>query len=195
MAATDSASRRRESHTCLQTTLSEVNSGLKNPEQYQAAIRNIMHLLSQGRADQAAAACQALLQSNPESNDALLLLGKARQQQGRFDDMLKLVEIAMRRAPDIASLQLQYIGACQFCGHHDRALLQLAKVEQGAHNDPALLQNVAELYMHAGKHEVAHRCYVRAVELDGNNPRYLYNLASSCVAVGELRRPKTCTQR
>lgn len=172
-----------------------MNSGPKTPEQYQAAIRNIMTLLGQRRADEAATACEALFKSNPESNDALLLLGKARQQQGRFEDMLQLVETAMKRAPQIVSLQVQYIGACQFCGHHDRALAQLAKVEQVAYNDAALLQNVAELYMHAGKHEDAHRCFVRAVELDGNNPRYLYNLASSCVAVGELQQAEDLYSR
>ncbi|MGB5334143.1 MAG: sulfotransferase [Woeseiaceae bacterium] len=49
--------------------------------------------------------------------------------------------------------------------------------------------------MHAGKHEQAHRCYSRAVELDGNNTRYLYNLASSSVAVGELQQAEALYSR
>ena len=155
---------------------------------YQSTVRSIVGLLSQRRVDEAEAACLALSRSNPESNDALLLLGKVRQQQGRFEEMLQLVETALRRAPDIASLQIQFIGACQFCGHHDRALTELAKVERGARKDAALLQNVAELYAHSGRHEDAHRCYLRAIRLVSNNPRYLYNLASSFVAVGELEQ-------
>lgn len=155
---------------------------------YQSAVRNILELLNQRRVDEAAAACQVLLKTNPESNDALLLLGKARQQQGRFEEMLQLVETALSRAPQMSSLQLQFVGACQFCGHHDRALQELEKVERSARKDAALLQNVAELYVHSGKHEDAHRCYLRAAKLDRKNPRCLYNLASSYVAVGDLRQ-------
>lgn len=131
-------------------------------------------------------ACRALANASPASIDPLLLEGKARQLQGRFDDMLELVESALKRAPNIPSVQLQYAGACQFCGHHDRAVAELAKVEQAAANDAALLQYVAELYVHAGKHQAAHRCYARSVELDGDNTTYLYNLATALIAMGEL---------
>lgn len=147
-----------------------------------------MQLLSQRRVDEAVSACLAFSESNPESNDALLLLGKARQLQGRFEDMLQLVETALGRAPQNVGLQLQFAGACQFCGHHDRAMAQLAKVEQTTRNDAGLLQKVAQLYVNAGKYEDAHRCYLRAIELDGNNPQYLYNLASSFIFVGDLRQ-------
>ena len=147
-----------------------------------------MQLLSQQRVDEAVSACLAFSESNPESNDALLLLGKARQLQGRYEDMLQLVETALGRAPQNVDLQLQFTGACQFCGHHDRAMAQLAKVEQSTRNDAMLLQKVAQLYVNAGKYEDAHRCYLRAVELDSNNPQYLYNLASSFIFVGDLRQ-------
>lgn len=152
----------------------------------QLAVRNILTLLSQRRADEAILACQALQAAHPESIDPLLLMGKAMQMQGRFDDMLELVESARKRAPNIASVQLQFAGACQFCGFHDRAIAELANVERGAADDAALLQYVAQLYLHAGKHGDAHRCHARAVELDGKNPGYLYNLATSLVATGEL---------
>lgn len=142
--------------------------------------------MSQQRADDAISACQALAQANPASIDPILLMGKARQLQGRFDDMLELVESALKRAPNVPSVQLQYAGACQFCGHHDRAVAELAKAEQAAASDASLLQYVAELYVHAGRHEDASRCYARAVELDGGNPAYLYNLATSLIAKGEL---------
>jgi protein O-GlcNAc transferase len=153
-----------------------------------STVRNIMQLLSQQRVDEAVSACLAFAKSNPRSNDALLLLGKARQMQGRFEDMLQLVETALRRDPDNVSLQLQFTGACQFCGYHDRALVQLAKVERGSRNNAALLQQVAKLYVNDGKYEDAHRCYVRATQLDGNNPQYLYNLGSSFIFMGDLRR-------
>lgn len=156
-------------------------------EQYQSTVQNIISLLKQRRVDEAVAACLVFSKLHPESNDALLLLGKARQMQGRFGDMLELVEFALKRQPENIGLQLQFAGACQFCGHHDRARIQLVQIENVAHDNAALLQDVAQLYVEAGRYEDAHRCYLRAVELDRNHPQFLKNLASSFIAVGDLR--------
>ena len=108
--------------------------------------------------------------------------------QGRFEDMLLLVETALGRDPRNVDLQLQLAGACQFCGQHDRVPTLLAKVEEALRNDAAKLQNVAQLYVQAGRYEDAHRCYLRAVKLDGKSPLYLANLASSFIAMGDLRK-------
>jgi tetratricopeptide (TPR) repeat protein len=156
--------------------------------QYQSTVRNILNLLNQRRVDEAVTACLALSRLHPESNDALLLLGKARQMQGRFEDMLQLVELALGRDPENVGLQLQFAGACQFCGQHDRALAELAKAEQLAQENASLLQNVAQLYVESGQYADAHRCYLRASELDGNNPQLMKNLAASWIAVGDLRQ-------
>lgn len=164
-----------------------MKTNVHTSSQYQAAVRNIMSLLGQRRVDEAVSACLALSRSNPESNDALLLLGKARQMQGRFEDMLQLVEAALTREPMNVGLQLQFASACRFCGHHERAVAQLVVAEQSAQNDAALLQDVAQLYVLARKYEAAHRCYCRAVELDRKNPQFLSNLAASFVAVGKLQ--------
>ena len=156
--------------------------------QYQLTVQNIMQLLHQQRVDEAVSACLAFSKSNPESNDALLLLGKARQMQGRFVEMLELIETALGREPQNVNLQLQFAGACQFCGHHDRALAQLEQTELTTRNNAALLQNVAQLFVNAGKYKDAHRCYLRAVDLDGNNPQYLKSLGSSFIFMGDLQR-------
>ena len=72
-----------------------------------------MQLLSQQRVDEAVSACIAFSKSNPDSNDPLLLLGKARQMQGRFDEMLRLVETALERDPRNIGLQCSSPGpAC-----------------------------------------------------------------------------------
>jgi len=171
------------------TTGFDMRSDIQTASQkYQSAVRIIMQLLSQQRVDEAVIACLALLKSNPESNDALLMLGKARQMQGRFEEMLQLVETALGRDPRNVGLQLQFTAACQFCGYHDRALAQLTKLERSTRNNAELLQNVAQLYVTAGKYEDAHRCYLRATGLSGNNTQYLNNLASSFIFIGDLQR-------
>ena len=173
--------------TPFQREVIDVNPDPRAAEQYQSTVRNIMQLLSQRRVDEAVNACLAFSKAYPKSNDALLLLGKARQMQGRFEDMLELVGTALKREPQNVGLQLQFAGACQFCGHHDRALAQLAKVERGARSNGELLQKIAQLYVNGGKYEDAHRCYLRAARLDGSNPQYLNNLALSYIFVGDLR--------
>lgn len=154
-----------------------------------------MNLLKQRRVEEAVHACQAFLRSNPESNDALLLLGKARQMQGRFDEMLRLVESALKRDPGNVDLQLQYAGACQFCGHHDRALAQLSKLERKARANAGLLRKVAKLYLDACAPRRAHRCFLRAASLEPHDPETLYGLASSYVFVGDLRRAEQTYSR
>jgi tetratricopeptide (TPR) repeat protein len=165
-----------------------VNSDTPSAQQYQSVVRNIVELLKQGRVDEAATACLTLSESHPESNDALLLLGKARQMQGRFEEMLQHIETALGREPWNPNVQLQFTVACQLCGHHDRALAQLGKTEQVARSNGELLQNIAQLYVQSGQYEDAHRCYLRAIELDRENPQFQKNLASSFIAVGDLTR-------
>ena len=143
-------------------------------------------MLGQRRADEAATAAQTLAGLRPESAEPLLLLGRARQQQGRFDDMLALARKALETDPAHRGVQLQFAEASIFCGQHHAALQQLEQLESAAANDPLLLQHIAEYYAHMGKHEQAHRCYLLAAEKGPDSPRFLYNLASSQVAIGEL---------
>lgn len=66
------------------------------------------------------------------------------------------------------------------------AIRNLERIEAEACNDHLLLQSVAGVYLHCGQHLLAARCYARSVELQPSNPDYLYNLATSRVALGEL---------
>lgn len=172
-----------------------MKSGADAARQYQSAVQNIMQLLGQQRVDEAVRACVAFRKSHPNSIDGLLLLGKARQMQGRFGDMLQLIETALDRDPRNVNLRLQLTESCQFCGHHDRSLSQLAKLERIARDNAALLQRVAKLYVDDGKYENAHRCYLRAIELDGDNPYFLNNLASSYIFMGDLRQAEDSFSR
>lgn len=62
----------------------------------------------------------------------------------------------------------------------------LSALEQDACNLPHLLQAVAECYTHCGKHQDAYRCHARAATLAPSDPRCLYNMAASAVALGRL---------
>ncbi|MEM8816521.1 MAG: sulfotransferase [Pseudomonadota bacterium] len=154
---------------------------------YQARVRTVRALLGRRQADAAAEECEAIKGLTPQRVEPLLLLARARQQQGRFDDMLELCEKAVQLDPQHVAARLQFAEACLFCCRHDRARQQLNALEDDALRDAALLQHVAQLYAHMGRHADAHRCHSRAAELRPDDPQALYNLASSQVAMGELQ--------
>jgi tetratricopeptide (TPR) repeat protein len=153
---------------------------------YDVGVRKARMLLGQRSADDAAAACDELSRLRPGAAEPLLLLGRARQLQGRFDDMLTLTVRALELDPLHRGAQLQFAEASIFCGRHDCAVQQLADLEPEAANDPVLLQHIAEYYGHAGKHASAHRCYEQAAALEPDSPRNRYNLAASLVTIGEI---------
>lgn len=76
-----------------------------------------------------------------------------------------------------------------------RARAALAELERQLGNDAASLQHIAENYVMAGQHMDAARCYERAVALRPNHPRYLYNLASSRIALGDLEEAEDLLSR
>ncbi|HNP36692.1 MAG TPA: sulfotransferase [Woeseiaceae bacterium] len=153
---------------------------------YTADASAVKTLLAKRSADDAATAGLKLVEQNPDVIEPLLLLARARQQQGRFDEMLQLTEVALEKDPQHLGAGLQFAEANIFCGRHDRAQRQLAKLEQGAGKDANLLQQLAQYYAHATRHGDALRCYRRATELEPDNPQFLYNLAASLLANGEL---------
>ncbi|MDJ0749368.1 MAG: sulfotransferase [Woeseiaceae bacterium] len=153
---------------------------------YQSTIQHIMGLLRQMRLDEAASACIAFSRSYPQSNDALLLLGKVRQMQGRYDEMLQLIDTALKRDPGNVGLQLQYAGAASYCGRHAENFELLQEIEKTARKNASLLQQVAKTYTMIRRFEDAHRCYRQAAKLDRRDPDALNNLAASHITIGEL---------
>ncbi len=62
----------------------------------------------------------------------------------------------------------------------------LGELSASAGRDHAFLQAIAEQYVVCGRHAEAAECHARAVALQPGNPRYLYNLAASKIALGEI---------
>jgi tetratricopeptide (TPR) repeat protein len=86
------------------------------------------------------------------------------------------------------SQQLLAIEALITRGRTGEALEALARMELGAADDPAALQRAAQLYLHCAGFAAAARCHERAAQLLPDDARVLYNLASSCTALGDLER-------
>jgi tetratricopeptide (TPR) repeat protein len=122
------------------------------------------------------------------SNDYTALMNRSRtcQQNGDFDGMLA----AARRASEVrgedfdASLRL---AECLLMCCHTAAAMDIAR-ELEATTDllPARLRQVAAFFLHAGRHEDAHRCNSRVLERHPNNKQAVFDSAASSVAVGDL---------
>ena len=100
--------------------------------------------------------------------------------------MLLAAQQAIARHPQDPDARLRLIEAQIFCGQNAAALDGLRALERQADTDPVLSQRIAEMYLRCAHHHDAHRCYRRSATLRPDDARFLYNLASSCVALGAL---------
>lgn len=77
-----------------------------------------------------------------------------------------------------------------------RGLIEnLDKLRTTSQGDAFRLQQIAELYVNCSQHERANLCYARAVKLQPSNPEYVFNLATSKFALGELAEAESLFTR
>jgi tetratricopeptide (TPR) repeat protein len=66
------------------------------------------------------------------------------------------------------------------------AIDTLGRLKSQSWHEHALLQKIAGAYLKCGQHLSADECYARSVELQPANPDYVYNLATSRIALGRI---------
>lgn len=144
--------------------------------------------LRDARYADASATCAKLIGDQTVSAAALLLVSQAYQRLGDFGQMLAAAQRATEVEPNHFAAHLRLVESLIFGGQIGLAISYLARLEIDADSDARLLQDVAQMYLHCSAHIQAARCYERAVELQPSSPLYTYNLATSCVVVGEIAR-------
>jgi len=156
-------------------------------------LKFIQHALEAGRRDEASTACAELAQAG--AVEPLLAASQVYQQLGDFEAMLASAERASRLAPADVNARSRVVECHIYRGRMDAARAQLAAMEAGAQHDARLLQHIATLYLHGASHAEAQRCYERAAQLQPGDAATLYNLASSCVAMGQIERAEQLYNR
>lgn len=159
----------------------------------QQGLKEIQSLLQQGRSAEARKRSAALAQSS--STPELLAASQIYQQLGDFDAMLAAAERAVQLAPGDASAQTRLVECHIYRGRIDAARDQLTRMEAAAQDDGWRLQQIAALHLHCAGHTDAHRCYERALQLQADDAGALYNLASSCVSLGETDKAEALYTR
>lgn len=110
------------------------------------------------------------------------------QARGDFDAMLAHAERAARSAPGDLRARFRWLECLLYCGRPDRVRDELATLEAGARSSPALWARIAEFYTHLTDHAAARRCNAEAARLAPGDARYLYALAASEIATGDVER-------
>ncbi len=80
-------------------------------------------------------------------------------------------------------------------GRMAEGLAALKAVDASAQMDGLLLQHVGQLYTQIGRHLDAASAFARAADLQPSNSQYLYNLATSRIALGALRDAEVLLDR
>jgi len=150
--------------------------------------QEIDRLCRAGLFDAALRRCEQWLSQQPRAVEPLLLASQLHQRSGDFDRMLACATAAVALAPGLAAARLREAQALIYGGRIDAARAALAELEARAATDALLLPQVAQLYLHCACHLDALRCHELAAALAPAQPGLLSNLASSCVAVGQIDR-------
>jgi tetratricopeptide (TPR) repeat protein len=153
-----------------------------------ASLQQLHRLCQDGDYARALPLCEALLQSQPELPDLQLLASQLYQQAGRFDRMWETATAASALAPGHAGAWQRRVEALVYGGRIGEARALLDGFEQRCQEDPLLLQRVAELRVHCTDFAGARRCHERAVTLAPRHAGLWVNLATSCIALGNIER-------
>ena len=83
-------------------------------------------------------------------------------------------------------MQLGHIQALIGRGEISQGVAALKQISTQASAGPRLLQEVGQLFTYVNLHVDAERCYARAARIEPSNAAYLYNWATSLIALGKL---------
>ncbi|MGB4859165.1 MAG: sulfotransferase [Dokdonella sp.] len=153
------------------------------------ALQRIEAMLGKGETRAAEIAACELLLANPQSHDAQVLLGHALRLQDRGSEALEAARHARSLSPNHPASRMLLADLLIEQGARNEALALLrALAADGDKHPPRLLQDVAQRYTMLGLHNQAEHCHARALVQQPDNPQFVYNHATSLIALGWLEQ-------
>jgi len=165
----------------------EYSGGMNPPESRpEVMLREIEALAARRAFAEAEREALAFTRALPRRAEGWQLLGRLLQQRNNLAGARE----AVRRGLDVAPFDkgLRLIGAelSIQSGSVAEGLAQLRALERDAQDDGRVLQHIAQMFTRLNQHRDAERCYRRAAETAPSNMQYLYNLATSVIALGKM---------
>lgn len=151
-----------------------------------AMLREIEALAAGRSFAEAESKALSLTQTWPQRAEGWQLLGRLRQQRNDFEGAREAARRGLDIAPADKGLRLIDAELSIQSGSVAEGLAQSRALEPDARNDGRVLQHIAQLFTRLNQHLDAERCYRRAVETAPGNTQYLYNLATSVIALGKM---------
>ncbi len=123
----------------------------------------------------------------PKEGNALNYLGILRHQQGRNDEALGLIALAIDAMPVEPGPWLNLANVQMECGFYDDATKSLQRVIDLAPTRVTAYNNLGVLHTRQGHWQQAEENLVRAIELDPTVTYLHFNLANLCFCTGRFR--------
>ena len=158
-------------------------------------LRDIEALAARRAFSEAESKALSFTQSFPRRAEGWQLLGRLRQQRNDLAGARDAVRSGLVVAPADKGLRLVNAELSTQSGSVAEGLAQLRGLEPDAQNDGRVLQHIAQMFTRLNQHRDAERCYRRAAETAPQNTQYLYNLATSAIALGEMDEAEALLDR
>jgi tetratricopeptide (TPR) repeat protein len=149
-------------------------------------VKKVDAFIQAGRFEEAKEVCASLAKSHSHRIDTWLLICKVAQHQLELGVLMAAANRALSINENSVVARMYQAEALILGGQIDKANLVLRKLEEGGHDNPTILQNIAVCYTNSSQHEAAESCYRKALRLRPNDPQIIYNLASATIATGKL---------
>ncbi|PZV17506.1 MAG: hypothetical protein DCF22_03530 [Leptolyngbya sp.] len=146
-----------------------------------------------GRMAEAEQVYRSLLQQQPESIDALNLLGALLHERGRYDEALTYFEQVLTLRPAAESHNSVAI-VLKAQGNYSAAVEQYRKALALKPNQPEVMSNLGNALKESGSAEDAIACYRDAIALNPNYAEAHNNLGISYKEQGKLDEAISCYQ-
>lgn len=157
---------------------------------------HIENLLGRGQAAAAEEMTRSLLANQPNDVQAQVLLGHALRMQARRSEALDIARQAQSADPKQPAARMLVVDLLIEQGERAHGFEILRTLDADGDAWPArLLQDVAQRYTLLGLHHDAERCQARASARQPDDPRFLYNHATSLIALGRLDEAEAVLDR
>ena len=143
-----------------------------------------MAFQEQGQSIKAAQCLEQCLQQQPGRADALDQLGRIAQQGGEHDRAADLFQKVIKQDPRLAGVHYRLAEALKFKGDLQQALSELEKHTAQHPHAPGGFALQGEIHLQLQDYAQAKQSYEKAVELDPQQARPYFGLATACARLG-----------